>query len=161
LEVGECSDRLVVVGAGVGPIHLVEVDPVGLEPLQAVLDLLHDPAPRVAAIVRVAGLTHRYVHRAVEFRCQDDVVTTTARQRFADDDLGLSLGVDVGGVDEVDAVVECPVDDRHRRVAVAFTEPAEHHGAETQGAHARSGVAEDAMFHGGTVPKCHIRPGTV
>jgi len=99
-------------------MHLVEVDPVGLEPLQAVLDLLHDPAPRVVAVVRVAGLTHRYVHRAVEFRCQDDVVTTTARQRFADDDLGLSLGVDVGGVDEVMAVVECPVDDRHRRVEV-------------------------------------------
>ena len=143
MEVGQCGDRLVVVGSGIGTVHLVQIDPIGLEPLQAVLDLLHDPAPRVAAVVRVAGLTHRYVHRTVELRGQDDVVTAATSQGFADDDLGLALGVDVGGVDEVDAFVERPVDDSHRRVVIAFTEPAEHHGAEAQGAHAHSGVAED------------------
>jgi hypothetical protein len=30
--------------AGIGSVHLVEVDPVGLQAAQAVLDLLEDPA---------------------------------------------------------------------------------------------------------------------
>ena len=87
LEVGECSDRLAVVG--VGTVDMVDIDPIGLEPLQAVPDLLHDSAPRVVAVVRVACLAHRYVHRVAELRGEDDVVTAASREGFADDDLGL------------------------------------------------------------------------
>ena len=37
-------------GVRLGPVHLVEVDPVGAEPAQAVLDGAHDPAAGVAAV---------------------------------------------------------------------------------------------------------------
>ena len=56
-EVGERAERLLDVGVGVGAVDLVEVDPVGAEPAERVLDLGHDPAPREAPAVRV--LAHR------------------------------------------------------------------------------------------------------
>jgi len=86
-------EGLVVVGAHVGAVHLVQVDPVGLQPLQTVLDLLLDPASGVAALVRVAaGLTRSHVHGAVELGRQDDAVAAAA-QHLADDRLRLALGV--------------------------------------------------------------------
>src|SRR5918994_383960 len=64
-----------------------------------VVDLLHEPAPRVAAVVRVVA------HRGVRLGGQHDVVAA-ALQRLADDLLRLALRVDVGGVDEVDPGVQ-------------------------------------------------------
>ena len=108
-EVGQRAERLVVVGPRVPAVDLVEVDPVGLQALQRGLDLAHDPAPRVAGLVRVVA------HRAVELGGEDDVVApVVGGQRLADDLLGLAARVDVGGVDEVDARVERPVDDPDR-----------------------------------------------
>jgi hypothetical protein len=49
---------------------------------------------------------------------EDDVVAPAAGQRLADDLLGLALGVDVGGVDEVDPGVQGPVDDPDALVVV-------------------------------------------
>ena len=59
----------------------------------------------------------------------DDVVAA-ALESFADDLLGLALGVDVGGVDEVDAGVERAVDDADGLVVVGVAPGAEHHRAE-------------------------------
>jgi hypothetical protein len=56
-------------------------------------------------------------HGQGELGGQDDVVAA-ARQSLADDFLRLARGVDVGGVDEVDAAVECGVDDADRVVVV-------------------------------------------
>jgi hypothetical protein len=50
-QVAERAEGLVDVGADLGPVDLVEVDPVGLQPAQAVLDLPDDPAPGVAEAV--------------------------------------------------------------------------------------------------------------
>ena len=50
-EVGQRAERLVDVDVRIGPVHLVEVDVVGVEPAQAVLALAHDPAARAAAHV--------------------------------------------------------------------------------------------------------------
>jgi hypothetical protein len=61
---------------------LVEVDPVGPQPLQAFLDRLEDPAPRVATAV--GALTHR----EVDLGGEHDVVTPTP-QRLSHDLLGL------------------------------------------------------------------------
>jgi len=58
-----------------------------------------------------------------------------AREGLADDFLGLPTGVDVGGVDEVDAGVERAVDDADRVLVVRVPPSAEHHRAEAQGAH--------------------------
>src|SRR3954471_12361252 len=43
-EVGERAEGLRDVGVGAGPVHLVEVDVVGAQPPQGVLDLADDPA---------------------------------------------------------------------------------------------------------------------
>ena len=111
-EVGQRAERLVDVGVLLGPVDLVQVDPVGAEPAQAVLDFAHDPAARVAELVRVVA------HRAVHLGREHDVVAPAAGSALPDDLLGLAARVDVGGVDEVDARVERAVDDPDALVVV-------------------------------------------
>ena len=106
-EVVERAERVLDGGRRVGPVDLVEVDPVGAEAAQRVLDLAHDPAPAVARQVRPLA------HRPVELRRQHDLVAPTG-ERLADDRLGLAARVHVGGVDEVDPRIEGGVDDRPR-----------------------------------------------
>jgi hypothetical protein len=77
-QVGERGQRLLNVGAGVRPVDLVEVDVVGLQAAQRVLDLGHDPAARVALLIGVIA------HRAEHLGRQDDVVATPL-ERLADD----------------------------------------------------------------------------
>ena len=152
LQVGQRGESLLDVRAGLGPVHLVEVDPVGLQPPQAVLDLLDDPASRVAPLVRVAaGLAHGHVHRAVELRGEDDIVAPASGQRLSHDHLRLALAVDVGGVDEVDACVQCAMDDPDRRVVVRLAPCAEHHRPEAERADLHSCASETAVLHASTV----------
>ena len=139
-EVGERSERLVEIGVRVVAVDLVEVDPVRLEPPQRVLDLMDDPAARVAAAVRIVA--HRHVHLAREH----DVVAAPG-ERLADDLLRLALRVDVGGVDEVDPGVEGRVDDPDRLVVVGVAPGAEHHRAEAQLADRDAGAPQGSVFH--------------
>lgn len=44
-EVGQCGERLLDVRVGVGTVDLIDVDVVGLQPTQRVLDCGHDPPP--------------------------------------------------------------------------------------------------------------------
>jgi hypothetical protein len=62
--------------SGVQSVDLVEVDVVGLEAAQRVLDRGHDPAPRGALLIRIV------THRATELGCQDNAVATPF-ERFA------------------------------------------------------------------------------
>ena len=142
-EVAQGAERLVDVAGGIGTVDLVEVDPVGLQPPQAGLHLLHDPAAGVPAPVGTVA------HREMDLGGDDDAVAAAARQRPAHDLLGLTAGVRVGGVDEVDAGVEGPVDDPGRLLMVGVAPAAEHHGAEAQGAHLDAGAAEGTHLHGG------------
>ena len=82
-QVGQRRQGVVDVGGRVGTVHLVEVDVVGAETAQRVLDLGHDPAPRVAPLVGVLA------HGAVELGGQHHVVAA-ALQGLADDLLGLA-----------------------------------------------------------------------
>ena len=82
-EIGECAERLVVIGVVVEAVNLVEVDPVRAEPAEAVLALLDDPAARVAALVRA------FAHRAVHLRGEHDLVTAPF-ERLRDDLLRLT-----------------------------------------------------------------------
>jgi hypothetical protein len=59
-------------------VDLVEVDVVGLQAAQRVLDLGDDPAPRVALLIRVIA------HRAVHLGGQHDVVAAPL-ERLAHD----------------------------------------------------------------------------
>jgi hypothetical protein len=135
-QVCERAERLIDVGVGLGTVDLVEVDPVGAQPPQAVLDLSHDPAPGVAELVGVVP------HRAVDLGREDDVVAAAARQSLADDLLGFPARVDVRGVDEVDPRVERAMDDRDALVVVGVAPGAEHHRAEAQRADFDSSGAE-------------------
>jgi hypothetical protein len=93
------------------------------------LHLLHDPAPRVAELVRIVA------HRAVDLGGEHDVVALAAGERLADDLLGLTPRVDVGRIDEVDAGIQGPVDDPDALVVILVAPVAEHHRAETERGH--------------------------
>ena len=75
-QVAERAEGFVDVGGRVRPVDLVEVDPVGLQPAQAVVDLADDPAPRVALHVGVVA------HASVELGGENDGVAATAGQWF-------------------------------------------------------------------------------
>jgi uncharacterized protein (DUF2336 family) len=84
-------------------MHLVQVDVIGAQTPERVLDRAHDPLARAAAVV---GLV---VHRHEELRGEDEIVAA-ALERLADDLFRYATGVDVGRVLEVDARVERLVD---------------------------------------------------
>jgi hypothetical protein len=127
-EVRQRGQRLLDLHVRIVAVDLIEVDPVGVQPPQGVLDRPHDPAPGAAAAVGVVA------HRVEELRGEDDVVAP-ALERLADDLLGLAGAIDVRGVDEVDPGVERGVDDPDRLLVIRVAPGAEHHRAETQLAH--------------------------
>ena len=132
-EIAQRAERLVDVARRVGPVHLVEVDPIGAQPAQAVLDFADDPAPRVAALVAVLA------HRRMELGGQYHVVAP-AGERLGHDLLGLARRVHVGGVDEVHARVERGVDDADAVVVVGVAPGPEHHRPEAEMADLDAGV---------------------
>ena len=145
-QVRQRGQRLLDVGVGVRPVDLVEVDVVGLQAAQRVLDLGHDPAPGVAPLVGVIA------HRACTLGRQDDVVAASL-ERLAHDLFGLAAGVRVGGVDEVDPGVQRLVDDADRVVVVGVADGPEHHRAERVGTDLDAGPAEGAVLHA-VSPEC-------
>ena len=121
-------------------MRLVQVDVVGAEAAQAVLDLLHDPPPRGPSLVGVV------THGCHELGSQHHTVAP-ALEGLADDLLGLAERVHVGGVDEVDARVDGGVDDADAVVVVGVAPRAEHHGAEAVAADLDPGRPECRAVH--------------
>ena len=125
-EIGQRRQRVVDVGTGLGPVHLVEVD-----------------ASRCragAGCSRPRGTIHRrelpfsfgsWLIGACSFVASTTRVAATL-QRLADDLLRLARRVHVGGVDEVDAGVERAVDDPDAVVVIRVAHRPEHHRAEAQ-----------------------------
>jgi hypothetical protein len=144
-EIGQRAERVVDVGVRVGTMHLVEVDPVGAQAPQRVLDLGDDPAARDAAAVGIV------THRPPELRGQHDVVAPPL-QGLADDLLGFAGGVDVRGVDEVDPGVERAVNDAGRVVVVGVAPGPEHHRAEAELRDLDACASEWAVFHESSYP---------
>ena len=139
-EVGERGQRLLDVSMRVGPVHLVQVDPVGPQPAQAVLDGRLQPPPRVAAAVRSVA------HLKVALGGEHDLGPPPA-QRLPDDRLGLAVGVHVGRVDEVDPAVERGVDDPRAVGVVGVPDGPEHHRPQAVGADLNPGRAAVATPH--------------
>jgi hypothetical protein len=75
--------RSAALSVGHGPVHQVQVDVIGAEPAQAVLDGLDDPAARAAAPVASA-------HVEAELRRQHDLVAVDAGEGLAEQLLGLA-----------------------------------------------------------------------
>src|SRR3954471_14011797 len=112
--------RIEYIGVRRRAVDVVEVDVVGAEPTQRVLDLVDDPASGATALVGVLA------HRHEELGGERDIVTA-ALEGLADDLLRLASRVDVGGVNEVDALVQGGLDDADRVVVVGVAPGAEHH----------------------------------
>jgi hypothetical protein len=91
-------------------MDLVEVDEVGAEALQARVDLREDGLPRQAHAI--GALVHPLVDLG---RDHDLAAPRVVEQRAADDLLARAGGVDVGGVEEVDAEVERLLQERSAR----------------------------------------------
>ena len=139
-SVVECSHRLLDVHRLVETVELVEVDVIGVESTQAVVEGTGDPSTGVALHVSIGA--HRMEHLGGE----DDVLTS-AGQCSADDLLAFATRVGIGGVEEVDAAVECLVHDAHTLVMVTVAHETEHHRAEAVATHRDSGAAEHAVLH--------------
>ncbi len=119
---------------------LIEVDPVGLHPLQAGLDRRHDVAPRRALLGAVGA------HRLGEFGRQHDVLAAVA-EHLAEDLFGAANpGIDVGGIEQRDAEVDRLVDHLARGFEVGAL--AEIVAAEADGGNTQAGAAEIANLHG-------------
>jgi hypothetical protein len=126
-------------------VNLIQVDVVSPEASQTVLALRDDPPARVALRVGVVA------HLAVDFGRQDHTRPVKRGEGLTDDDFGLALGVDVGGVDEVNAGVERAVDDADRIVVIGISPGPEHHGPEAQWADFDAGTTKVTKFHGATL----------
>jgi len=97
---------------GVIAMELVEVDPVGLEAPERVLDGAHDVAARAA--FQLLGVVHDHA----ELRRQHDLLAPVAEHLAHQRLRAAALAVDVGGVEERDAEVDRLVDDLARRLEV-------------------------------------------
>ena len=150
-QIVEGAQRLLDRGQRVGAVQLVEVDPVGLHPLQRGFDGLDDIAPRAALLH--AGIVH--VH--AELAGEHDVLAAGAEQ-FAERQLrAAAIAVHVGGVEQGDAVLDRGVDDLARRFQVYPA--AEIIAAEADERDAQAGAAEIAELHDDILPLYSERKG--
>src|ERR1035437_6551695 len=122
-------------------MDLIEIDVVGAQPAQALLTCRHDPSARVPLSIRVTP------HGTMHLGGQNDLFPCGLCQGLSDDLLGLTRGVDVGGVDEVDAGIESPVNDADRLVMIGGSPGPEHHGPQAQWADFDTGTTEGSKFH--------------
>jgi hypothetical protein len=140
-QIVERSQCLVDRGAAIPAMQPVEVDVVGLQPPQRLLKLGDERLAAGAAPVRVAG-----VEVGEELRAERDAFAPAGLggEELADDLLGVAVGVDVGGVDDVAAAVE--VLGEHRLGGLGARAPAvvlaEGHGAQRERADAQARAAE-------------------
>ena len=127
-----------------GPVEamdLIEVDPVGAQPAQTLLDLQHDVAARDTPIEHTARTRHEHLG------C-DHRLLAPSLECLADDLFRLPHAVAVGGVDEVDALVERAADDADAVVMVGIAPAAERHGAEAEAGNLEAAAAEASVLHG-------------
>ncbi len=146
-------------------VDLVEVQVVGLEPLQAAVHLVDDVSaaqPRLVDAGRHAPAHLAGQHHLAAVHPQ--VLEGLAQQPFAG-----AHGIDVGGVEEVHAAFErAPHQGGRLRLLLAADGlpdalAAEGHGAEAQLRDQRSGPAEGSIAHAslrlGLLYRCGAQPG--
>src|SRR4051812_34868031 len=117
-------------------MQLIEIDVVGAQPTQRVLDSATDVA------TSSARLPVRTVQGVTELRREHEVVAVTA-QELAQEVLGLA--VDVGGVDKGDAFVYGGVDDCASGIEIDAA--AEVVSAQSDSRDHETGVAQPPVLH--------------
>jgi hypothetical protein len=148
-QVVECFEGLLQRRGVVIAVDLVEVDVVGAEPGEAVIDLGHD---RLAGEPFAVGAGP---HGVAQLGGDHHVVAVReVLQRPAEDLLARALRVHVRGVEEVDARVQGVADQRariglaERPDRVAALGLAVGHRADGEGRDVQAGGAELDVFHG-------------
>jgi hypothetical protein len=136
-------------------VDLVEVDVIGLEAAEAGVDGVHDVAAGGADVVAAGA-------GAAEGLGGDDDLSAGDVQVFEGLTEGLfafALGVDIGGIEEVDADVDGGLDELVGSGLVDGADGAEEasaavegHGAKTERGDEEAGVAEGLILHG--IPLC-------
>ena len=113
-----------------------------------------------------AGAVRSRPHPAVHLGGEHDLLAAgEVAQRAAGDLLAAAAGVDVGGVEEVDARLEGVPDERPGRVLVedplvaAAGRVAPAHAAQGDGRDVESGGAELRVAHDGLLRRCRYREG--
>ena len=117
---------------------LIEVDLVGLEALERGVELLFNLRSRQPAIVGV--------HREEGLGREHIAVARAVLERLPEEAFGRAIAIDVGGVDEIDALVERGVEAAPRGVGLdahAISEPR----AEGDVGHVQVRAAELALVH--------------
>ncbi|CAH0314002.1 hypothetical protein SRABI70_04823 [Pseudomonas sp. Bi70] len=139
------------IGRALRPVQLVEVDPVGLQALEAGVQG-GDDVLAVVLELAVADMGDA-IAGAGDLAGQNPVgAVTVLLEVLADDLLGLAVGlgarrhrVHLGGVDEIDAMGLGALYLCERFASVVLLAPG--HGAQAQGADIEIGSAELAVFH--------------
>src|SRR5712692_2041382 len=140
-EILERPHRLLDGRVLVPVVQPIEIDVIGLQPAQRLLALGDDRLAAGAAPIGIAD-----VEVAAELGRDHQAVSLVAvtSDVIADDLLRVSLGVEIGGIDEVAAEPEVPVD--HRLGLLDAASPAEilaeGHGAEAERAYAQARTAQ-------------------
>ena len=128
---------------GIGPVAVQQVDEVEIETLQRTVDCLHE-------VLAVQRLLHVHVVEDSPEELRRDHIRMARpgelRNRFAEDRLGLTQGIDLGGVEEVHSVVagEGELLFGEGRIDLG---PKGHPGAEGQHADLETGITEPAVLH--------------
>ncbi|MNS70348.1 hypothetical protein D3C72_1036900 [compost metagenome] len=122
-EIGDGAHRLFQRRIEDGAVEIEDIDIVGVETAQRILDGLDDPLPGMPTEVGALGVG------IDEFRCQNPVIAI-GLDAAADDFFRLAVVIDISCVDEVDALLACLVDDAEGHVI--RRRASEHHRAEAQ-----------------------------
>src|SRR5271166_4697843 len=140
-EIVERAQRLLDRRARIRRVDLIQIDPVGAQPAQAVLHLAHDVAARSADL-------HAFiVHRHAELGGEYDPLAVVAEDLAQACLRSAALAIGIGGVEQRDAEIKRLVDHLAGRLEVDAA--AEIVAAQTDHRHAQTGCAEIADFQWG------------
>ena len=128
-------------------MQVVHIDVVGAQPLQRALERLDQVVARRAHLIRaVAGAKSRlgrYYHRVA-----------SSGDRFAENFLGLPVGIDIGAVKKVKTRLQADIHQTARLVDSSRTPRREHSGAvvrcpgtQTEDRHHKPRAAKQSLFH--------------
>jgi hypothetical protein len=129
-------------------MDLVEIDIVGAQALQAGVDLVEDGLARQAAAIGAGAHLHIDLGRQHDLLALGEIA-----QGAADDLLAGAVGVDVGGVDEIDAEFQCLLDERPTLLLIkgpemgAALRHAIGHAAEADAGNLEASLAEPDVVH--------------
>ncbi len=149
-EFVERAEGLFDGGGGVEGVEVVDVDVVGVEALEGAFEGLDEV---IAGAADVVGAEVGAAEGGLGG--EEDVLSLQVRDGFAEDDLAVAVGVDVGGIEEVTAGFHADVDEVFGFGVLGAAPGLEEFVAATEGAGAEAelgdfeaGAAEGAVVHG-------------